>query len=43
MKTPTLQRQLRLLDAVGIGFDAIIGAGIFVVTVRICSNRTRTG
>jgi APA family basic amino acid/polyamine antiporter len=29
---PTLQRQLRLLDAIGIGFGAIIGAGIFVVT-----------
>ncbi|HVS31900.1 MAG TPA: amino acid permease [Thermoanaerobaculia bacterium] len=29
---PALLRQLRLLDAVGIGFGAIIGAGIFVVT-----------
>lgn len=28
----TLQRRLRLVDAVGIGFGAIIGAGIFVVT-----------
>ena len=28
----TLRRQLGLLDAVGIGFGAIIGAGIFVVT-----------
>ena len=28
----TLHRQLGLLDAVGIGFGAIIGAGIFVVT-----------
>ena len=27
-----LRRELRLLDAVGIGFGAIIGAGIFVVT-----------
>ncbi len=27
-----LHRELRLLDAVGIGFGAIIGAGIFVVT-----------
>ncbi|HXE81127.1 MAG TPA: amino acid permease [Vicinamibacterales bacterium] len=29
---PTLRRDLGLLDAVGIGFGAIIGAGIFVVT-----------
>lgn len=29
---PTLDRRLGLLDAVGIGFGAIIGAGIFVVT-----------
>jgi basic amino acid/polyamine antiporter, APA family len=29
---PMLRRQLGLLDAVGIGFGAIIGAGIFVVT-----------
>jgi basic amino acid/polyamine antiporter, APA family len=29
---PTLHRQLGLLDAVGIGLGAIIGAGIFVVT-----------
>src|SRR5688572_33231737 len=28
----TLRRDLGLLDAVGIGFGAIIGAGIFVVT-----------
>jgi basic amino acid/polyamine antiporter, APA family len=28
----TLHRQLGLLDAVGIGFGAIIGAGIFIVT-----------
>lgn len=28
----TLHRQLGLLDAVGIGFGAILGAGIFVVT-----------
>src|SRR5688572_31915315 len=27
-----LRRDLRLVDAVGIGFGAIIGAGIFVVT-----------
>jgi basic amino acid/polyamine antiporter, APA family len=27
-----LRRELRLLDAVGIGFGAIVGAGIFVVT-----------
>jgi basic amino acid/polyamine antiporter, APA family len=27
-----LRRELRLLDAVGVGFGAIIGAGIFVVT-----------
>lgn len=32
MTSPGLQRQLHLLDAVGIGFGAIIGAGIFVVT-----------
>ncbi|HUP48645.1 MAG TPA: amino acid permease [Thermoanaerobaculia bacterium] len=30
--TPELRRDLGLLDAVGIGFGAIIGAGIFVVT-----------
>lgn len=30
--TPTLRRDLGLLDAVGIGFGAIVGAGIFVVT-----------
>jgi APA family basic amino acid/polyamine antiporter len=30
--TATLHRQLGLLDAIGIGFGAIIGAGIFVVT-----------
>jgi APA family basic amino acid/polyamine antiporter len=29
---PGLRRQLRLLDAIGIGLGAIIGAGIFVVT-----------
>jgi APA family basic amino acid/polyamine antiporter len=29
---PTLRRDLGLLDAVGIGFGAIVGAGIFVVT-----------
>lgn len=29
---PVLRRSLGLLDAVGIGFGAIIGAGIFVVT-----------
>lgn len=29
---PTLRRELGLLDAVGIGFGAIVGAGIFVVT-----------
>ncbi|CAN5720253.1 APC family permease [soil metagenome] len=29
---PGLRRELGLLDAVGIGFGAIIGAGIFVVT-----------
>lgn len=29
---PLLRRQLGLLDAVGIGFGVIIGAGIFVVT-----------
>ncbi|MGZ7031436.1 MAG: APC family permease, partial [Thermoanaerobaculia bacterium] len=28
----TLRRDLRLLDAIGIGLGAIIGAGIFVVT-----------
>jgi basic amino acid/polyamine antiporter, APA family len=28
----TLRRDLRLVDAVGIGFGAIVGAGIFVVT-----------
>jgi basic amino acid/polyamine antiporter, APA family len=30
--SPTLRRDLGLLDAVGVGFGAIIGAGIFVVT-----------
>lgn len=30
--SPTLARGLGLLDAVGIGFGAIVGAGIFVVT-----------
>lgn len=30
--SPTLRRDLGLLDAVGIGFGAIVGAGIFVVT-----------
>lgn len=30
--TPALRRELGLLDAVGIGFGAIVGAGIFVVT-----------
>jgi basic amino acid/polyamine antiporter, APA family len=29
---PTLRRSLGLLDAVGVGFGAIVGAGIFVVT-----------
>jgi len=29
---PQLRRDLGLLDAVGIGFGAIVGAGIFVVT-----------
>lgn len=29
---PQLRRELGLLDAVGIGFGAIVGAGIFVVT-----------
>lgn len=29
---PTLRRELRLVDAVGVGLGAIIGAGIFVVT-----------
>jgi APA family basic amino acid/polyamine antiporter len=29
---PTLRRELGLLDAVGIGLGAIVGAGIFVVT-----------
>ncbi|MBA4157307.1 MAG: amino acid permease [Gemmatimonadetes bacterium] len=29
---PTLRRALGLVDAVGIGFGAIVGAGIFVVT-----------
>ena len=32
MKRPELRRDLGLLDAVGIGFGAIVGAGIFVVT-----------
>lgn len=31
MPSPTLHRTLGLLDAVGIGFGAIVGAGIFVV------------
>lgn len=31
-KQPALRRDLGLLDAVGIGFGAIVGAGIFVVT-----------
>jgi basic amino acid/polyamine antiporter, APA family len=31
-RTSTLRRDLGLLDAVGIGFGAIVGAGIFVVT-----------
>jgi basic amino acid/polyamine antiporter, APA family len=30
--TPTLRRDLGLIDAIAIGFGAIIGAGIFVVT-----------
>jgi APA family basic amino acid/polyamine antiporter len=30
--SPVLRRDLGLLDAVGVGFGAIIGAGIFVVT-----------
>lgn len=29
---PELRRDLKLLDAVGVGFGAIVGAGIFVVT-----------
>jgi basic amino acid/polyamine antiporter, APA family len=32
MQRPALRRDLGLLDAIGIGFGAIIGAGIFVVT-----------
>jgi len=32
MSEPALRRDLRLLDAVGVGFGAIVGAGIFVVT-----------
>jgi len=32
MTRPSLDRQLGYLDAVGIGFGAIVGAGIFVVT-----------
>lgn len=32
VRSTTLRRQLGLLDAVGIGFGAVIGAGIFVVT-----------
>ncbi|MCA1733911.1 MAG: amino acid permease, partial [Acidobacteria bacterium] len=32
MTKPSLDRQLGYLDAVGIGFGAIVGAGIFVVT-----------
>lgn len=31
MSPPSLRRELGLLDAVGIGFGAIVGAGIFVV------------
>ena len=31
-RAPALRRDLGLLDAVGIGFGAIVGAGIFVVT-----------
>jgi basic amino acid/polyamine antiporter, APA family len=29
---PELRRDVGLLDAVGVGFGAIVGAGIFVVT-----------
>lgn len=32
VEAPALRRELGLLDAVGVGFGAIIGAGIFVVT-----------
>ena len=32
MTSPALRRDLGLIDAVGIGFGAIVGAGIFVVT-----------
>lgn len=32
MAPPQLRRDLGLLDAVGVGFGAIVGAGIFVVT-----------
>lgn len=32
MTKPALRRDLGLLDAVGVGFGAIVGAGIFVVT-----------
>lgn len=32
MERPALRRELGLLDAVAIGFGAIVGAGIFVVT-----------
>ncbi len=32
VEAPALRRELGLLDAVGVGFAAIIGAGIFVVT-----------
>ena len=31
-EAPTLRRDLRLVDAVGVGLGAIIGAGVFVVT-----------
>lgn len=32
MTKPALRRDLGLLDAIGVGFGAIVGAGIFVVT-----------
>jgi len=32
VSTPTLRRDLGLLDAVGVGLGAVIGAGLFVVT-----------
>lgn len=32
IEQPELRRELGLLDAVGVGFGAIVGAGIFVVT-----------